>query len=123
LTADPGARLVAMCDILRDRIEAQRANIKAARGAQVIVEDDHCFTGFEAYNHVIEASDVVLIANGVKLMQQACDLAKEENLCIVSGLQSRFHEGSAETVKRIQDGAIGEVVSIQENYLRSPYRV
>ena len=153
LTADPGARLVAMCDILRDRIEAQRANIKAARGDQVIVDNDHCFTGFEGYKHVIEASDVVLIANGakfhpfhamsaiqagkhvfvekphgidprgVKLMQRACDLAKEKNLCIVSGLQSRFHEGSAETVKRIQDGAIGEVVSLQENYLRSPYGV
>src|SRR5260221_10940390 len=29
LTADPGARLVAMCDIFRDRIENKRAEIKA----------------------------------------------------------------------------------------------
>ena len=33
LTADPGARLVAMCDIFRDRIEAKRDEIKAARRA------------------------------------------------------------------------------------------
>jgi len=153
LTADPGARLVAMCDIFRDRIEAKREEIKKAKADQVSVDDDHCFTGFEGYKHVIEASDVVLIANaakfhplhalsaiqagkhvfvekphgidprGVKFMQQACDLATEKKLCIVSGLHSRFHTGYAETIQRIQDGAIGDIVSIEENFLRSPYGV
>jgi myo-inositol 2-dehydrogenase / D-chiro-inositol 1-dehydrogenase len=153
LTADPGARLVAMCDIFRDRVEGKLAEIKAAKGAQVTVDDAHKFTGFDGYKHVIEASDMVCIANAakfhpyhamaairagkhvfvekphgvdprsVKLMQQACDLAKEKKLCIVSGLQSRFHTGYIETVKRIQDGAIGEIVSIEENFLRAPYVV
>ncbi len=158
LTADKGARLVAMCDIFRDRIELKRAAItaemaKTQRADQVAVDDDHCFTGFDGYKHVIEASDVVLIANaakfhplhaisalragkhvfvekphgidprGAKLMQQACDLAKEKKLCIVSGLQSRFHPGIQETVQRIQDGAIGDVVSIEENFLRAPYQL
>ncbi|HWH70079.1 MAG TPA: Gfo/Idh/MocA family oxidoreductase [Candidatus Sulfotelmatobacter sp.] len=153
LTADPGARLVAMCDIFRDRINTKREEIKAARGAQVTVDDNHCFTGFDAYKQVIEASDVVVIANaakfhpfhamtaikagkhvfvekphgidpaGVRMMQQACDLAKEKKLCIVSGLQSRFHSGYIETVKRIQDGAIGDIITIEENFLRAPYGV
>jgi len=153
LAADPGARLVAMCDIFRDRVEGARAAIKQAKGAQVTVEDSSCFSGFDGYKHVIEASDVVVIANaakfhpfhamaairagkhvfvekphgtdplGVKLMQQACDLAKEKKLCIVSGLQSRFHAGYIETVKRIHDGAIGDIVSIEENFLRAPYNV
>jgi len=153
LTADPGARLVAMCDIFRDRINAKRDEIRNAKGDQVMVDDEHCFTGFDGYKRVIEASDVVLIANaakfhplhafsaiqagkhvfvekphgidprGIKLMQQACDLAKEKKLCIVSGLHSRFHTGYIETVKRIQDGAIGDVVTIEENFLRSPYGV
>src|SRR5581483_4673755 len=153
LTADPGARLVAMCDIFRDRIESKRQEIKAARGEQVCVDDAHCFTGFSGYQHVIEASDVVLIANaakfhpfhalsaiqagkhvfvekphgidprGVKLMQSACDLAKEKKLCIVSGLHSRFHTGFAETIQRIQDGAIGQIVTIEENFLRAPYGI
>jgi predicted dehydrogenase len=151
LTADKGARLVAMCDIFRDRIDAKREAIKAQKADQVDVDDDHCFTGFEGYKRVIEACDVVLIANaakfhplhaisairagkhvfvekphgidprGVKLMQQACDLATEKKLSIVSGLHSRFHAGYEETVKRIQDGAIGDVVTIEENFLRSPY--
>jgi predicted dehydrogenase len=153
LTADAGARLVAMCDIFRDRVNAKREEIKGARGQQVLVDDDHCFTGFEGYKHVIESSDVVLIANaakfhpfhafsaiqagrhvfvekphgidprGVKLMQQACDLAKEKKLSIVSGLHSRFHAGYIETVKRIQDGAIGDIVALEENFLRAPYGV
>ena len=153
LTADPGARLVAMCDIFRDRINTKRDAIKAARGAQVAVDDDHCFTGFDGYKHVIESADVVLIANaakfhplhaisaiqagkhvfvekphgidprGVKLMQQACDLAREKKLSIVSGLHSRFHAGYAETIKRVQDGAIGDIVTIEENFLRSPYGI
>jgi myo-inositol 2-dehydrogenase / D-chiro-inositol 1-dehydrogenase len=153
LSADPGARLVAMCDIFRERVEKAREAVKQAKGAQVTVADDHCFTGFDGYKHVIEAADVVVIANAakfhpfhsmaairagkhvfvekphgidprsVRLMQQACDLAKEKKLCIVSGLHSRFHAGYIETVKRIQDGAIGNIVSIEENFLRPPYGV
>jgi predicted dehydrogenase len=153
LAADKGARLVAMCDVLKDRVMTQREEIKKSCNEQVTVNDDHCFVGFDGYKNVIAASDVVLIANGakfhpfhamaaiqagkhvfvekphgidprsVKLMQQACDLAREKKLSIVSGLQSRFHAGIAETVKRIQDGAIGDVVTIEENFLRAPYGV
>lgn len=153
LTADKGTRLVAMCDIFMDRVKAKRDDIKAAKSDQVQVQDDHCFAGFDGYKHVIEASDVVLIANaakfhplhsmaalkagkhvfvekphgidprGIKLMQAACDLAREKKLSIVSGLHSRYHSGYEETVKRIQDGAIGKVVSMEENFLRAPYGI
>ncbi|MBL9137705.1 MAG: Gfo/Idh/MocA family oxidoreductase [Verrucomicrobiales bacterium] len=153
LAADPGTRLVAMGDIFMDRVKAKREAIQAQRPGQVEVPDDHCFTGFDAYRRVIELSDVVLIANGakfhpyhamaaiqagkhvfvekphgidprgVKLMQAACDLAATRGLSIVSGLHSRYHSGYAETIQRIQEGAIGEVVSIEENFLRAPYGV
>src|SRR5207342_2087250 len=66
LSADPGARLVAMCDIFMDRIRGKREEIKAAKGAQVDVPDDRCFPGFDGYKHIIEAADVVLIANAAK---------------------------------------------------------
>ena len=153
LAADSGARLVAMCDIFMDRVKAKRNALKGQKPDQVTVDDDHCFAGFDGYKHVIESSDVVVIANaakfhplhsmtaikagkhvfvekphgtdpaGVRLMQQAADLAKREGLCIVSGLHSRYHTGYAETVQRIHDGAIGEVVAIEENFLRGPYVV
>ncbi len=153
LTADPGARLVAMCDIFMDRVKSKLRILKEQKNEQVIVDDDHCFAGFDGYKHVIEASDVVVIANAakfhplhaisaikagkhvfvekphgidpasVKLMQQAAELAKQKKLCLVSGLHSRYHAGYAETVQRIHDGAIGDVVAIEENFLRGPYGV
>ena len=153
LTADPGTRLVAMCDIFMDRVKSQRAHIRQAKGDQVTIDDDHCFAGFDGYKHVIAASDVVLIANaakfhplhamtaiqagkhvfvekphgidpaGIKLMRRTADLARSKGLCLVSGLHSRHHTGYAETVQRIHDGAIGKVIAIEENFLRGPYGV
>ena len=117
------------------------------------MDDDHCFAGFDGYKRVIEAADVVVIANaakfhplhamtaikaglhvfvekphgidpaGIKMMTAAAALAKEKGLCLVSGLHSRYHEGYAETITRIHDGAIGDVVAIEENFLRAPYVV
>jgi predicted dehydrogenase len=57
------------------------------------------------------------------MVQAACELAKEKKLSVMSGLHSRHHPGYAETVQRIQDGAIGEVVAIEENFLRAPYGI
>jgi predicted dehydrogenase len=153
LNADPGARLVAMSDIFMERIEGALGNIRQRKPDQVLVNKDHCFTGFDGYQKVIAASDVVCIANaakfhplhvkaaieagkhvfvekphgidpyGIKMLRAAVDLARQKKLSIVSGLQSRYHEGYIETVKRIQDGAIGDIISIEENFLRAPYRV
>ena len=153
LTADPGARLVAMCDIFMDRVKEKLRILKEQKKDQVTVDDDHCFAGFDGYKHVIESSDVVVIANaakfhplhtmaaikagkhvfvekphgidpaGLKFLQQASEIAKQKGLCLVSGLHSRYHTGYAETVKRIHDGAIGDVVAIEENFLRGPYGV
>jgi len=151
LKADPGARLVAMCDMFLDRVHGKRESIKKERPDQVDVPDTRCFAGFDSYKEVIACADVVLIANaakfhplhlmagiqagkhvfvekphaidpaGIKVVQAACQLAREKNLSVLSGLQSRHHEGYSETIKRIHDGAIGKVVAIEENFLRGPY--
>jgi len=153
MTADPGTRLVAMCDIFMDRVKGKRDALKQAKGDQVQVEDKYCFAGFDSYKHVIESCDVVLIANaakfhplhsmasikagkhvfvekphaidprGIKLMGAAAELAKEKGLGLVSGLHSRYHTGYQELIERIGDGAIGDVVAIEENFLRAPYRI
>ena len=151
MSVDPGVRLVAMCDLFMDRVKGSRGQLKGARPDQVAVDDDHCFAGFDGYKNVIQSVDVVLIACaakfhplhmkaaieagkhvfvekphatdplGVKETIAACDLARQKNLSVVSGLQSRFHTGYQEAIKRIHDGAIGDVVAIEENYLRPPY--
>jgi len=44
-----------------------------------------------------------------QVLQEACDIADEKNLCIVSGLHSCYHAGYAETIQRIHNGAIGDI--------------
>lgn len=151
LKADPGIRLVAMGDLLMERVQERRSGLSERYSERVDVPDDRCFAGFDAYRKVIECADVVLIANaakfhplhmkaaieagkhvfvekphaidtaGIKVVIAACELAKQKNLCVVSGLHSRFHLGYAETIKRIHGGAIGDIVAIEENFLRPPY--
>ncbi len=152
MRAGKDVKLVAMCDVFEDRVQRSRQTLKAQAADQVLVDDDHCFVGFDGYQKVIDSVDVVLIACaskfhpmyaeaaikagkhvfvekphgidpvGVRRMQAACDLAKQKGLSLVSGLQSRYSLGWQETVKRIHDGAIGDVVSIQSMFLRGPYQ-
>jgi predicted dehydrogenase len=151
LNADKGVRLVAMADMRLDRIQEQRTAIKLKYPDQVAVKDEHCFTGFDAYKHVIDSSDVVIVANaakfhplhlktaiaagkhvfaekphaidpvGIRDVQSACEMARQKSLCVVSGLQSRYHPGYQATMERVHSGVIGDIVAIQETWLRPPY--
>lgn len=153
LDADSNTKLVAMCDIFMDRIKAKHESIKGQKPDQVDVKPDRMFAGIDGYRHVIESADVVLIACaakfhpmysmaaiqagkhvfvekphgidplGVRLMQKACDLAREKKLSILSGLHRRFDPGMQEMIARIQDGAIGDIIAIEENFIRPPYGV
>jgi predicted dehydrogenase len=151
MTADGATRLVAMSDLFADRIQNKRQALAASKPAQVAVDDDHCFVGLDGYRHVIDSVDVVLIAcaakfhpmylkagieagkhvfvekphaidpAGIQMVAAACKLAREKNLGVLSGLQSRFHPPIRETIERVRDGQIGEIVSIEENFIRGPY--
>lgn len=153
ITADKGVRIAAMGDLLRDRAQEKRTALKVKFPGQVTADDDHCFGGLDAYQRVIENSDVVIIANaakfhpmhmmaaidagkhvfvekphaidpgGIQVVRAACEKARRKNLCVVSGLHSRYQPGYIETVRRIRDGAAGKIISIEENFLRAPYQV
>jgi predicted dehydrogenase len=60
---------------------------------------------------------------GLKTVMAASDEAKSKGLSIVSGLCWRYDPGVRETMKRVHDGAIGQIVAIQENYISQPYIV
>lgn len=63
LTADPAARLVALADAFRDRMERTREALKKRASAQVVVDDDHCFEGFDGYQHLLASGvDVAILA-------------------------------------------------------------
>jgi myo-inositol 2-dehydrogenase/D-chiro-inositol 1-dehydrogenase len=152
LEVGPWVKLVAMYDVFESRLKAKHDWFKANFAKQFQVDDAHCFSDFGGYQKVIDASDVVLIACASKFhpmyseaaiksgkhvfvekphgidpagyhqLKRACDLAKQKNLSIVSGMQSRFHAGYRETVQRIHDGQIGDIVAMQSMFLRAPYQ-
>ncbi len=153
MQASPDVKLVAMCDLFEDRVRGKRDILKQSLPEQVMVDDDHCFVGFDGYKKVIDAADVVLIACaskfhplyalaaiqagkhvfvekphgidpvGTRQIAAACELANKKGLSLLSGLQSRFETGYQETIKRIHDGAIGDVVAMQSMFLRGPYQL
>src|SRR5512140_312474 len=48
MNADKGVRLVAMADIVRGRLLEKRTLLRQSHPEQAMVDDDHCFTGFDA---------------------------------------------------------------------------
>jgi predicted dehydrogenase len=50
---------------------------------------------------------------GIKMMFEASEEATQKGLAVVAGTQRRHEPKYVETMKRIQDGAIGEIVSAQ----------
>jgi predicted dehydrogenase len=145
LNADPHAKLVAIGDLFSDRLNNSRQQLRAIKGDQVAVNDDHCFIGFDSYKKVIASDvDVVLLAlptyfhppylkacidagkhvfcekihavdaPGVRTVMAASENARRKGLSVVSGLAWRYDTGVCETMKRVHDGAIGDVVAIEE---------
>ena len=116
-------KLTAIGDVFEDRINNTYEALKTAYGDQVEVSDSRKFIGFEAYLKVIENCDVVILATpppfrplhleaAVKASKHAFiekplfvdipgyhrimgvnELAKQKNLSLVVGLQSRYETG------------------------------
>jgi predicted dehydrogenase len=70
--------------------------------------------------HVFCEKPIAVDPPGVRSVLATTEEAKKKNLNIVSGLCWRYDLGVQETMKRVLDGAIGEIISIQENYLAFP---
>ncbi|MBK8979348.1 MAG: Gfo/Idh/MocA family oxidoreductase [Planctomycetes bacterium] len=147
LAADPSTRLVAMGDVFPDRLaEAHRALSRSEFASRITVDEDHRFTGFDAYKKVIESCDVVLLAatphfrplhlraaieagkhvfcekpiatdpTGVRSVMETCEMARAKKLNLVSGLCYRYDEPKQELMARLHDGAVGEPVALECTY-------
>jgi predicted dehydrogenase len=146
LQSSDGVELVALGDLTADRLAQCRTQLEKAGAedpafaAKYRVSDDHCFTGFDAYQKVL-ASDIhlVILATppgfrpqhleaavaagkhifaekpvavdpaGVRSVLATYERARQKNLGIGVGTQRRHQAEYLATIKRIHDGAIGEV--------------
>ncbi len=150
LNADPGVTLIAMADVFEDRLSASLERLTKHAPQRVQVDPEARFVGFDAYRHVIELADVVVLATppqfrpmhlkaavearkhvfcekpvavdapGVRSVLETTEAAREKNVSIVSGFCWRYSAPERATYARIHEGAIGEIVSMQTTYLASP---
>ena len=108
---------------------------------RVQVKEENKFTGFDAYKKAMALADVVILATppgfrpihfeeavnqgkqifmekpvatdpaGIARVLAAAEIAKTKKLNVVVGLQRRYQSSYRELIKRVHDGAIGEIVS------------
>ena len=120
---------------------------QAAKNAQKQfgLEDDRCFSGFDAYQkalevpgvnyailatppgfraphfraavaagkHVFMEKPVAVDGPGCRIMYAAYEEAKKKNLQVVAGTQRRHEAGYIDTIKQLQDGAIGDIMTFR----------
>ncbi len=78
----------------------------------------HLKAAVEAGLHVFAEKPVAVDAPGVRSVLATCEEAKKKNLSIVSGLCLRCSYAFRELVRRIHDGALGEIHTLQANDYR-----
>ncbi len=77
----------------------------------------HLKAAVAAGKHIFCEKPVAVDAPGVRSVLDSVEEARKKNLNIVSGLCWRYDRGVCETMKRVLDGAIGEIKDIQVTYL------
>jgi predicted dehydrogenase len=136
-------KLVAMADVHEDRLQSSLANLQKQHADRVDVPKERQFLGFDSHKEAIALADVVILstppgfrpqhfeaavkagkhvfmekpvasdAAGVRQVLAAAEEAKKKNLKVGVGLQRRHQAGYIETIKRLQDGAIGDITSMR----------
>ena len=75
----------------------------------------------DAGKHVFIEKPVAVDPAGVRIAMAAGEEAKKKNLSVVSGFCWRYDAGVCETIQRIRDGAIGDVMAVQATRLGGSY--
>jgi len=136
-------KLVAMADAFEDRLKGSLNGLQRKHGNRVDVPADRQFIGFDAYKHAIALADVVILATppgfrpmqfeeairqgknvftekpvatdapGIRRFLAAAEESKKKGLKVGVGLQRHHQVGYLETIKRLHDGAIGDVTALR----------
>ncbi|SFG65078.1 Gfo/Idh/MocA family protein [Pedobacter insulae] len=143
LSTKANLKLVAMADAFQDRLDNSYKLLSDKFKEKVDVPKERQFIGFDAYEKAIALADVVLLVTppgfrpmhfeeavkqgkhvfmekpvavdspGIRKVLAAAEIAKQKKLNVVVGLQRRYQTNYREVLKRIQDGAVGDIVSGQ----------
>jgi predicted dehydrogenase len=83
----------------------------------------HLRAAVEAGKHIFAEKPVAVDAPGIRSVLETCELARKRNLSLVSGLCYRYEHAKRETMKRIHEGAVGDLVALQCTYNTGYLRV
>lgn len=70
----------------------------------------------EAGKHCFVEKPMATDAPGCRSMLESIQVAKQKNLAVVAGYCWRYHNAMREMFKRIHDGDIGDILTIEANY-------
>jgi len=73
----------------------------------------------DAGKNVFMEKPVVVDGHGYRVVCAAGEVAKQKNLKVAAGTQRRHRPSYIETVKRIQDGAIGDLVALRAYWVNT----
>ena len=135
--SSPGVRIVALADAFEDRLRGLKNEFKVrdrrcfvgldAYKKLMALDDVNLVIlgtppGFRPVQlaeairrgkNVFMEKPVAVCPAGIKMVIEASNKATEKGLAIVAGTQRRHEPKYVETMKRIHDGAIGDIVSAQ----------
>ena len=80
----------------------------------------HFEAAVAAKKHVFTEKPIATDATGVRRFMAAAKRAAEQKLTVMSGAQRHEDRPYFETVQKIHDGAIGDIVALYANYLSGP---
>ncbi|MEX2514048.1 MAG: Gfo/Idh/MocA family oxidoreductase [Cyclobacteriaceae bacterium] len=136
-------KLVAMADAFRDRLDQSYERISKKYGEKATIPEEMKFTGFDGYKHAIQAADVVILAtppgfrpahfeeavrqnkqifmekpvatdaHGIRRVLAAAEEAKAKKLNVVVGLQRHYQDNYIQTIEKIHNGEIGDIIGGQ----------
>jgi len=78
----------------------------------------HLQAAVDAGKHVFAEKPVAVDAPGVRSVLATCEQAKAKGLSVVSGLCLRYSYGFKELIRRVHDGQIGAITSLEANDYR-----
>ena len=138
--AGPKLRIVALGDVFPDRVESAIKSIKDKTGQDVpkdkcfvgfdafkkVIDSgvdivilatpphfrpEHFAAAVAAGKHVFMEKPVAVDPTGIRSIIESAGQAKTKNLCVVTGTQRHHQRAYVEIWRRVQEGAIGDIVA------------